>query len=249
MGLLDRADAIHASKTLLARLLFRILATAESAVGPVTAAYRILKGFLEPAKLAALVEPLLLFNAARPLREQSGRGLSDFDGELYPILMPLAEFATMEFGSPASIYLDRSSVRVQPPSQPMTLGPHQDAAPLDAHRANAKGLTFWVPLCPVDRQTPTLAFYKDRVGRILSHRSDTAGYSVLTFPTYRMQPLPDLELGDVVVIWPDSIHASFVPHRATKTRISLDIRALGERNWMDKAARFVSRVKYKVGIM
>ncbi len=140
--------------------------------------------------------------------------------------------ATLVFGRRAAFMVDNSSARRQLPDRPETgLLLHQDVGAAQISSSGQSGLTFWVPLVPIDARTPTLEILTIRVDEVLPHRFDDRGYSVLLEQEQlraklggRFEPVTGLEPGDVVAFTSRTVHGTVVPPGADRIRYSLDIR-------------------------
>jgi hypothetical protein len=135
------------------------------------------------------------------------------------IVQALRPLAQSYLGHRAKIDLLRSSFREQDSSAP-ALAPHQD----QVIAGRARMVTFWCPLVDIDARTPTLGV--GRRMRFQPHIGDANGYAVAQDPNHALQPIDVVSVGDVVVLHPRTIHGSYVPAGARRTRYSLDIRAL-----------------------
>jgi hypothetical protein len=119
-----------------------------------------------------------------------------------------------------------SSCRLQMPERSRALTAHQDAAPLKITWPWDRGITIWVPLVPIDETCASLAVADRESWRPLPHGEDVARYVVLPNSIARLNRIEKLDLGDVVVLRPLTIHATDIPLRATRPRWSLDLRAV-----------------------
>jgi hypothetical protein len=140
--------------------------------------------------------------------------------------------AGLVFGRRAAFMVDNCSARRQVPDRPETgLLLHQDVGAAEISSSGQSGLTFWIPLVPLDDQTPTLEVLPLKIDEVLPHRFDDQGYSVLLEQGQlrarlgdRFERVSGLAPGDVVAFNARTIHGTVVPPGASKTRYSLDIR-------------------------
>jgi hypothetical protein len=86
--------------------------------------------------------------------------------------------------------------------------------------------TIWVPLVPIDETCASLAVANRESWRPLPHGEDKARNVVLPNSIKRLYRIEKLDLGDVVLLRPLTMHATDVPLTATRPRWSLDLRAI-----------------------
>lgn len=104
-------------------------------------------------------------------------------------------------------------------------------------------LIWWIPLCEIDDRTPTIAV-GPRLNKVLHHVGDQRGYAVLPSWPAPLTPIVDLHIGDAVVLWPETIHATYVPPNADKSRMSLDLRAVRRLGtWATLKHRVLDKVR------
>jgi len=189
-----------------------------------TPSFKVFPGLLDPAELKRVRTRLRIhFNRVGYFPKQSGIPLGrDALVYLFTSVFRLEIVASLELGRNCPISHTHSSYRCQPPTKFRSLAPHQDSAALKG----TEGLTFWVPLSPINRLRPTIAFHDKRPGTVLPHIQDDAQYAVLADPRVALTPLYGLAIGDVVMLYHDTIHATHIPRTAVFYRESLDLRAI-----------------------
>lgn len=116
-----------------------------------------------------------------------------------------------------------SSVRAQDPSTEWPKLPwHQDGAGM---RPAEDSIVAWVPLTPIDGNTPTIEFSKLQMTQLLEHERNSnrflevenngdAGSTIVT----------DLEPGAVVIFSPWTLHRTYRTREMKDSRLSLDLR-------------------------
>lgn len=185
--------------------------------------YEIVRGALDRDALSVLGAQMLAEHLSRDTSPQSGFALSDVPGVLSQ-LAPLLYYGKLWLGKPVTLVASKSSCRLQPPTKERALTAHQDTAAIGYH----EGVVAWVPLTHIDEFTPTLAVCPTPTAE-LPHGTDKAGYSVLRDNILSdLIPLTSLAIGDIVMLGRTTVHATYIPPGANKSRISLDVRMLPE---------------------
>lgn len=139
------------------------------------------------------------------------------------------------FSEPIGFLIDSNSIRRQDPLAPTDtrLRFHQDGRALAVPSADYCGVVFWIPLIPIDAETPSLEVINLRFDRLLEHAGNPATlFTEAVDPEalerrYRrhVKPLPDLRLGDIFIFEFTTVHRTRMPSGSEKPRISMDLRA------------------------
>lgn len=153
---------------------------------------------------------------------QTGRSLAKAPWAMQELAPRLMAAAIIEIGTPPVFKPELCSYRIQAPDA-KGLRWHQDVTAL----GGVVGVVFWVPLINIESITPTLAISRTEY-EPMEHERDDAGYAVLPadFAPDEFDIVSRLDLGDVVVMKPTTVHCSHVPTGAWFGRPSLDIRAV-----------------------
>ena len=181
--------------------------------------HRIFRGVLDPAELLSILPGCLAAHKPRNELSQSGVELNRVSG-LGGALDPLGELATALLPG-CELRLNRSSFRVQPPNGEGGLKWHQDF-----HAIGGNGLAFWVPLSRIDGSMPTLEIGVDKCP-LYMHQTDEANYLVMVNQdeyTGRTLVIDGMNPGDVLLLYPETVHRTVIPDGCKKTRYSLDVR-------------------------
>lgn len=176
----------------------------------------IFRQVLPREKLLSIFGRLVATHNSRKIKAQSGFCITETPDLIGIVRAPIEQISGM--------YLmpEKSSFRMQYFDQPLTaLASHQDLSAIGTKH----GMTYWCPMTDLDDETPTLAIHPFRYDKYFHHHGDDAGYSILSSKFKgNMWPLKNLRVGDMVQLWPDTIHATYIPHDARRHRCSLDIR-------------------------
>ncbi len=187
---------------------------------------------------------------------QSGAVLKDVP-ELQIIFAQLTAMVSGHFNRRMYLRLDKSSYRLQTPDGEGALPLHQDYIPLTdpvTSRFHFNGgikkflvglkeglpkltdpatepcCTVWLPLCEIDGATPTLEVCPLPPPKFIKHKTDAAGYAVLSSPAdfdyLPMCEITQMPFGYGVMFGPLTLHRSCVRSTHTKERRSMDLRFL-----------------------
>lgn len=183
-------------------------------------------------------------------RRQSGLGLSSRYAEVFPIpagirniFNPLkasgiVDCARRFYGSELFFMPDYSSVRRQSPEESAkALTWHQDGAAVGNSSEDQLGLVFWVPLTPVDAETPGLEIVARPAGALYPHVGTASGYNEIADNARVAKEfadsivrVPPMAVGDILIISFNTIHRTYLAPGMTRTRYSLDVRAVPLRH-------------------
>jgi len=143
-----------------------------------------------------------------------------FLGHLYSGGLWQAGFFDEELGG----LIDACSIRRQiPDASDRALGYHQDAAVIDS----PDGLVFWIPLDPIDDHTPGLEVIPNWKRPVLPHTTNQRNnYLETTEPITQNGVIVSMQRGDVLVFKLPTPHRTYLTPRMTKTRFSIDLRAV-----------------------
>lgn len=117
------------------------------------------------------------------------------------------------------------SVRRQPPeAHDKALGWHTDAAVIN----RADGLVFWTPLDDLDRYTPSLVIIPNHAAPLAHHVNEASRYlEVDESPVGDRVEIFGMQQGDVLVMPLGTPHRTLLTRSMTRTRFSIDLRAVG----------------------
>ncbi|MGB6173733.1 MAG: hypothetical protein WBG12_17360, partial [Xanthobacteraceae bacterium] len=93
------------------------------------------------------------------------------------------------------------------------------------------GYVAWVPITPIDADTPTLQIIRDWSAKQLEHNAGgKTGYlESTTVPTGEIMTVSDLARGDVLLFDLNCPHRTHVKPSMTKDRLSVDLRLVRQR--------------------
>jgi hypothetical protein len=130
---------------------------------------------------------------------------------------------------PLALMIDGSSVRRQQPGQfGKALGYHQDGPVVGLHDKNHTGLVFWIPLTKIDQDTAGLELATNEPVQYHVHEDNPQNhYMRIADPSYDETVIVSgLDIGDVGVFWLHTPHRTHLIPGMTKTRFSVDLRAV-----------------------
>jgi Phytanoyl-CoA dioxygenase (PhyH) len=136
-------------------------------------------------------------------------------------------------GEPLYLLRDYCSVRRQKPEENQkALGWHQDSAVVvgASNGGGVRGYVAWVPITPIDTETPTLQLIPGWNDEIEHKINRTNSYlEAVTEPSGEVVTLTDIERGDIVLFDLKCPHRTHVAPGMTKDRLSVDLRLVRER--------------------
>jgi hypothetical protein len=184
------------------------------------------------------------FPALKMLWKQSGLPLNLFLDQtkpppgverFYEALTQSTVWDDLAEGQPLFLIKDYCSVRRQKPDEVQrSLGWHQDSAVVawtSRSAVTAPGYVAWVPITPVDADTPTLQIMPDWSAKQLEQKENReTGYLESTIvPTGKITTVRDLARGDILLFDLNCPHRTHVEPGMTKDRLSVDLRLVHRR--------------------
>jgi hypothetical protein len=191
----------------------------------------------DPRELAA-------FPALEMLGKQSGLPLNLFLDQtkpppgieqFYDMIARCSVWDDIAGGEPLFLIKDYCSVRRQKPDEiHRSFGWHQDSVVVSWTSKTTlvfPGYVAWVPITPIDADTPTLQIIRDWSAKQLEHNAGgKTGYlESTTVPTGEIMTVSDLARGDVLLFDLNCPHRTHVKPSMTKDRLSVDLRLVRQR--------------------